>query len=262
MRTSLLLATILMLAAPAVAQENNPPLSAKQERDARGAILQATLAPDFDDGRMLLEVYRTLRAAGVTLSSAEAFAVGERARWRGLSGEATEAFSLLSADDEESRQNTALIEAIRRQAEQDRDGDLERSAEAANRRTSGHAMILVAEAFAGHGNYGRATELYLIGLAKGQPGAIDPAELEARAATASKEYRRAIEFYRLSIPAVQLQEQFTPAEVALAKLNLGIAQFRLNQIDAAHATWSSIQGSDAVEVLANIWIDLASASAN
>lgn len=262
MRTSLLLATILMLAAPAFAQENNPPLSAQQERDVRGAILKASLAPDFDHRRMLLEVYRTARAAGVTLSSAEAFAMGDEARSRGLPGEATEAFSLLSAEDEEFRQNTALIEAVRRDAEQDRDGDLERSAEAANKRTTGHAMIVVAQAFAGHGNYERAIDLYLIGLAKGQPGAIDPAELEARAATASKEYRRAIEFYRLGIPTVQLQEQFTPAEVALAKLNLGIAQYKLNQIDAARATWSSIRGSNAVEILAKIWIDLASGSAN
>jgi len=262
MRSSLLLATVLMLAAPAVAQENNRPLSARQERDARVAIQQATLAPDFNAERMLLEVYRTLRGAGVTLSSAEAFAMGERARWRGLPGEAAQAFSLLSADDEEFRQNIALIDAVRRQAEYDRDRGLERSAEAAGRKTSGHAMILVAEAFAGHGNYGRAIELYLIGLAKGQLAAIDSAKLEARAAIASKDYRRAIEFYRLGIPLVQLRERLTPTEVALARLNLGIAQFRLDQSDAARATWSSIQGSTAVEILAKTWIDFARSSAN
>ena len=262
MRTSMLVAIILMLAAPAVAQQDTPPLNAQQERDAREAILQATLTPDFEDSRMLLEVYRTLRAAGVTLSPAETFAMGEQARLRGLPGEAAQAFALLSADDEEFRQNIALIDAVRRQAEYDRDRGLERSAEAASRKTSGEAVILVAEAFAGHGNYGRAIELYLIGLAEGQPAAIDPAELEARAAIASKEYRRAIEFYRLGIPLVQLRERFTPTEMALGQLNLGIAQFRLNQIDAAQATWLSIAGNTAVAVLAKIWIDLARSSAN
>jgi len=262
MQPQLLLAAILMLAAPAVAQEDNRPLSVQQERDARAAILKASSAPDFDRHRMLLEVYRTARAAGVTLSSAEAFAMGDEARKRGLPGEATEVFSLLSPDDEEFRQNTALIEAVRSAADRDRDGDLARHVDAVNTSASGHTMVIVAQAFAGHGNYARAIELYLIGLAKGQPGAIDPAELEAQAATASKEYRRAIEFYRLSIPEVQLQEQFTPAEVALAKLNLGIAQFRLDQFDAAQATWSSIQGNSAVETLARIWIDLARSSAN
>lgn len=262
MRSSLLLATILMLAAPAVAQENNRPLSAQQELDARVAILQATLAPDFDDSRMLLEVYRTLRAAGVTLSAAEAFAMGEQARRRGLPGEAAQAYALLSADDKEFHQNIALIDAVRRQAEYDRDQGLERSAQAASRKTNRQAMILVAEAFAGHGNYGRAIELYLIGLAEGQPAAIDPAELEAQAAIASKEYRRAIEFYRLGIPSVQLRERLTPTELALGQLNLGIAQFRLNQIATARATWSSIHGSAAVEVLAKTWIDLARGSVN
>ena len=80
MRLSLLLAAAMFLAAPAIAQQSNAPLSLEQQAALRESILSATQAADFKRSKQLLEVYRTLRAAGVTLTSAEAFDMGEYAR--------------------------------------------------------------------------------------------------------------------------------------------------------------------------------------
>ncbi|MEQ1785328.1 MAG: hypothetical protein ABMA14_28615, partial [Hyphomonadaceae bacterium] len=81
---SLLLVAALFLALPAGAQQSNAPVSAEQQAAQRASILAATQKADFKRSRQLLEVYRTLRAAGVTLTSAEAFEMGEYARYRGL----------------------------------------------------------------------------------------------------------------------------------------------------------------------------------
>ena len=109
MRLSLLLAAAMFLAAPAIAQQSNAPLNLEQQAALRGSILSATQAADFKRSKQILEVYRTLRAAGVTLTSAEAFDMGECARARGLSGEAADAFALLKSDDLEYRENGALL---------------------------------------------------------------------------------------------------------------------------------------------------------
>jgi len=84
----LLLLAALMLAAPASAQATRSALGAEREAELRASILAAVAAPDFRSVTMQLEVYRTLKEAGVTLSSAELIDMAEQARKRGLPGEA------------------------------------------------------------------------------------------------------------------------------------------------------------------------------
>ena len=265
MRLSLLLAAAMFLAAPAIAQQSNAPLNLEQQAALRGSILSATQAADFKRSKQILEVYRTLRAAGVTLTSAEAFDMGECARARGLSGEAADAFALLKSDDLEYRENGAFIEHVQRNAALDRDGGVEKSADLARRRNDDYFSISVAEAFAGQGEFDRAVPFYETALSHNLPGKND---VDARAAEASRLYQRSIEFYQLEFKerpcgwSGSAPLRFCPDELATAQLNYGISLFKLKRVDEARATWSAITGSPCVEILAKAWIDIADRSAN
>lgn len=264
MQRSLLLAVALILSAPAHAQQPGAGLSLQRAEQVRSSILAATHAPDFEKERMQLEVFRTLKGAGVRLSDVEAIEMAETARARGLPIEAVAAAAQLFDYgvplSPQAAEYTVVMELLQRQALWDRTDGMERSAKAAEGRESGWPMIHIAQEFAADGQYERAIDLYTRGLAR-NPFTPTEAEIAAEADADSRAHRRAIEFYKLGKPP-RRWEQLNVAQEATAMLNLGIAQFEMKRVDEARATWAAIKGNRAVETLAKVWIDLADASAN
>lgn len=239
-----------------MAQQPEAQSHAELPADLRAAILSATQAADFDRERMELDVYRALRGAGVTLSPAETVAMATAAVLRGYPGEAEAIAAELFVDgiskSAEAADFTGMMERIRHGAAQDREGGLARSVETAGNRYSADFWIVTGQAFAGAGDHERAVEYYTRGLILNDPS---EAELAVLAAAASQEYRRAAEFYRLSLGPDR--RQLTPQGLALAHLNLGISLFKLGRVHEAHVMWTSIEGSDTVEILAEVWLGVA-----
>lgn len=223
----LLLLAALMLAAPASAQTPRAAPDAESEAELRASILAAVAAPDFRAVTMQLEVYRTLNAAGVTLSSADRIAMAEEARKSGLPAEALAVVSPLFPGDvplnQEAAEYKVTFEHLRRWVDRERSGELEQMALAAASRRTPRAWLYTADSFASHGHFERAVEFYVLGLKDGRY--VGPNDLRQD-------------------------------ELAMAQLNYGIALFKLNRLDEARATWESIQG-DAAGILARAWLDIA-----
>lgn len=248
----------MLLATPASAQPSR--LSAEQEREVRASVKVATEAVDFNEDLMRLDVYRALRGAGVVLSTTETIAMARDAFMRGYPGEAETVALALFPDgvprDAEAAGFEGMAEEIRRAAAEDRDGGLERGVAAAEYQYSADYWITMAVAFAGADDHVRAVEYYQRGLIVHDP---DKLQLEAMARKASQDPRRSIEFYRLSLGPDR--RALTPSGLALAQLNLGISQFRLDRVEEARTTWAAIEGSSAVEALAQVWIGVADRAA-
>lgn len=279
MRGLLLVVAALTFTPPAFGQPVDAPLSAGQEQALRASVFVATQAPDFKRGTMLLEVYRTLRGAGVTLTPDEAFEMGEMARWRGNAAEASTAYALMGSDSAEYRKNKYLIADMAKRAEEDRRGEVERSYEAAGKRAnSAPALDTVAQAFAAQGDHARAVEIYeqviaiyAAALKNTPPIETYPpseAEIKAWAAAQAKSNGRAVQFYLVEAqrnPNVmfgRLPDQVTWTDLALAQLNYGISLLALKRVEDARATWSAIHGSAGAEILAKAWLGIADRSAN
>lgn len=254
----------MLLATPASAQPSR--LSAEQEREVRASVKVATEAVDFNEDLMRLDVYRALRGAGVALSTTETIAMARDAFMRGYPGEAETVALALFPDgvprDAEAAGFEGMAKEIRRAAAEDREGGLERGiADAEHPRQARHVYsadywITMAVAFAGADDHVRAVEYYQRGLIVHDP---DKLQLEAMARKASQDPRRSIEFYRLSLGPDR--RALTPSGLALAQLNLGISQFRLDRVEEARTTWAAIEGSSAVEALAQVWIGVADRAA-
>jgi tetratricopeptide (TPR) repeat protein len=279
----LLVAAALFLVAPAMAQQSNAPLSVEQQTALRASILSATQAADFKRSKQLLEVYRTLRAAGVALTSAEAFDMGECARMRGNPNEAVIAFGLLTKDDAEYRQNIVLIKHMQEQAAQDRATGIEEGFRIVQGRTDPWSFGVYGEVFAAVGLHARAIPIYerAFGFTVSDPTALkvnDPtklsdADIARLASEAARLHSRDVSFYSVELqqrragllgvaPKPFTSGEFTPADKALIQLNYGISLFRIGRIADARATWSAIGCSPTVENLAKAWIDIADISEN
>lgn len=256
----LLLLAALMLAAPASAQTPRAAPDAESEAELRASILAAVAAPDFRAVTMQLEVYRTLNAAGVTLSSADRIAMAEEARKSGLPAEALAVVSPLFPGDvplnQEAAEYKVTFEHLRRWVDRERSGELEQMALAAASRRTPRAWLYTADSFASHGHFERAVEFY--------ERSIFPEQLRlstdilTRAAELARAHRRAIEFYVLGLKDGRYvgPNDLRQDELAMAQLNYGIALFKLNRLYEARATWESIQG-DAAGILARAWLDIA-----
>lgn len=281
MRKSLLLVAGLFLAAPAVAQQSNAPLSLEQQTALRASIMAATQTADFKRSKQGLEVYRTLRAAGVTLTSAEAFDMGECARMRGNANEAVSAFGLLTKDDVEYQQYILLIKKMEEQAAEDRATGIEEGFRMLQGRTDAWSWGVYGETFAAVGLHARAIPLYehALGfkvsdstkLKANDPTKLSDADIAKQAAEAARLHGRDASFYSVELqqrragllgPEPFTSEDFTPADKARIQLNYGISLFRIGRIADARATWSAITASPSVEILAKAWIDIADRPAN
>ncbi|HEV7693381.1 MAG TPA: hypothetical protein VGO52_21275 [Hyphomonadaceae bacterium] len=196
-----------------------------REKAFLAQIELAKAAPGYKENVRGLDVARTLLGGGLPLTSAQQASAGEHAMNRGVPIEAETLLRPLvdvgefgGDKDSKRERNAAFFWAVRTDADKDRNGALEEGAAEAAAKPSGFTYLAVAQGFAAKGDYGRAVELYAAALAKGG---------------------------------------FTAADIAFAKLGLGIAQFRAGDRQAARATWTSIEDHAGAKQLANAWLMIA-----
>jgi tetratricopeptide (TPR) repeat protein len=168
----------------------------------------------------LLDVYRTLEAAGVKLTTEEQLDMGELALNRGMAVESERVLSPLmqagvtGADADRSKR---LFTKAQQDAKADKAGGLEQSEKDAATKPTGEVYAVTGESYMSAGNYAKAIELIKKGLEKGQ---------------------------------------IEPGDEQLIKLRLGMAQFKAGQKDEARKTWSEINGDNGSAWLAKIWTSL------
>jgi len=185
----------------------------------------AKAAPGYRENRWGLDVARTLLGGGLPLTLAQRATAGEYAMNQGVPIEAEMLLQPLvdtgefgGDKDSKRERNASFFWVVRTDADRDRNGALEENAAKAAARPSGFTYLVVAQGFAAKGDYARSIELYKAGLAKGG---------------------------------------FTAADIAYVKLDLGIAQYRAGDGQAARATWDSIEDHAGAKQLANAWLMIA-----
>lgn len=180
----------------------------------RELISRAQKEPKF--GRdAYLDLYRTLMAAGVKLTTPEKTqAVREALVSRGLPNEALELLEPAIASGELSSQEDkdSLAKAKSRIAEDK--SSLAKETKDALAKNDTSYLAKLGEAHMSYGDYAKAIEVLQAALTKGI------ADTE---------------------------------EAAFARLHLGIAQFRAGQADAARATWDEVKSDNGATVLAKNW---------
>lgn len=199
----------------------------KKEIYWRPLIERATREPKYKSQEAMVDMLRTMVAAGVTLKQNEQVDLGEQAFYRGSTVEAEKALEPLvkaglygGAQDPRADRNKRLYDSIRNGAKADTTGGLEQSEKDAATKVTGDAYVATGEAYLGLGNYAKAIELIQKGLEKGQ---------------------------------------MEPGATELAKLRLGIAQFRAGDGAAARKTWESIGGENGAAWLARCWTAISKA---
>ena len=190
----------------------------------RPLIEKAKKSPKFKSDVALLDVYRALDAAKVKLTNQEKMEMGELALNRRLPIEAEQlmgplfkAGTLGGASDSKADRNKKLYDKAVADAKAAKAGGLDKDAAEAASKATGDQFVLAGEGYFTNGNYAKAVELIQKGIDKGQ---MEPSHLE------------------------------------LAKLRLGVAQFKAGQKDAARKTWAAITGDSGAEQLAKVWIAL------
>ncbi len=162
-----------------------------------------------------LDMFRALQAANVQLSVNEKRIAGDSAVKRALYNEAVQLL-------EEGVNNGQLsdpidkenLDAAKKALPNDKAG-LAKEATQAESKKNGLALVNIGEAWLSHGDNAKAIELIQKGISA---GGVSGAELD------------------------------------LAKVHLGIAQFRSGQADAARATWGEVTSNNAAGALAKNWI--------
>ena len=187
----------------------------------RPLIEKAKKSPKFKSDVALLDVYRALDAAKVKLTNQEKMEMGELALNRRLPIEAEQlmgplfkAGTLGGASDPKADRNKKLYDKAVADAKVAKAGGLDKDAADAASKATGDQYVVAGEGYFTNGNYAKAVETIQKGIAKGQ---MEPSHLE------------------------------------LAKLRLGIAQFKAGQKDAARKTWASVSGDSGAEQLAKVW---------
>lgn len=176
-------------------------------------IGRAQAAPKFG-APARLDMFRTLQAAGATLTGDDKRRASNEALKRGLPNEA---LALLEAGIAAGELTTPEDQGSLKDAKEMLAGDkagLAKEAADALAKGNSTALVNIGEALLSHGDNAKAIELIQAGLAK---GVSDPGELD------------------------------------LAKLHLGIAQYRAGQKDAARATWAEIKADNGAAALAQNW---------
>jgi len=180
--------------------------------------------PKYKSNDALLDVYRSLDAAGVKLSTKEQQEMGEMALNRGMAIEAEKVWAPLfkegtlgGASDANAERNKKLYARAQADAKEDKAGGLAQSEKDAANKPTGDVYAITGESYLAAGDYPKAVELIQKGLAKGQ---------------------------------------MEPGAVELAKLRLGIAQIKAGQKDDGRKTLSEIKGDNGSAWLAKVWVAL------
>ncbi|MFT3724074.1 MAG: bacterial transcriptional activator domain-containing protein [Hyphomonadaceae bacterium] len=196
----------------------------KQDTYWRPYIERAKKEPKFKSQDGLLDVYRTLDAAGVKLNPTEVKEMADMALNRGNAIEAEKIWAPLfkngtlgGPNDKDADRNKRLYQRAQDDAKADKAGELAASETAAATKTTGDAYASTAEAWLGAGDYAKAIGLYQKALDKGQmdPGVTD-----------------------------------------LVRLRMGIAQYKGGKKADAVKTWQSIKADNGAAWLAKAWIGI------
>ncbi len=188
----------------------------------RPLIERAKKEPKFKSDAALLDVYRALDAAGVKFNTKEQREMGDLALNRGMAIEAEKIWAPLfksgevgGAKDKDAERNKKLYQRAQDDAKADKASDLAASEAAAAAKPTGEAYASTGEAWIGAGDYAKAIDLFQKGLTKGQ---------------------------------------MEPGIADLARLRLGIAQFKAGKKEDARKTWQSIKADNGAAWLAKSWI--------
>jgi hypothetical protein len=199
----------------------------KKEIYWKPLIERARNEPKFKSQEAMVDMLRTMVEAGVTLTPQQQIDLGEQAFNRGSTVEAEKTLEPLvkagaygGGSDPRADRNKRLFDSIKNGAKADLAGGLEQSEKDAATKSTGVAYVATGEAYLGAGKYAKAVELIQKGIEKGQ---------------------------------------MEPGETALAKLRLGIAQFKAGDEDAARKTWSEIKADNGAAWLARCWTAISKA---
>lgn len=162
-----------------------------------------------------LDMFRALQAAGVKLPPEQlAGAANEAVETHGLPNDAVQLLDAGVSSGEITVQGAKeLLAKAKSQAANDKAGLAKETADVLAK-GDGAAIATIGEAHLSYGDYPKAIEVLQAAIAK---GISDPGDL------------------------------------ALAKLHLGIAQFRAGQADAARSTWAEVTPGNATGTLAHAW---------
>jgi hypothetical protein len=196
-----------------------------REKAFLAQIELAKAAPGYKENVRGLEVARAMLGGGLPLTAWQRANAGEGAMNRGVPIEAemlllplVETGEFAGEKDSRRARNASLFAVVQADADADRTGGLEKDAERAAKKPNGYVYLSVGEGFAAMGDYGRAVQLVTAALAKGG---------------------------------------FTADDAGYARLDLGIAQFRAGDKQAARATWTSIEDKAGARELARAWLMIA-----
>jgi hypothetical protein len=184
-------------------------------------INRATKAPHFNRTANMLDLNRALQAAKVTLKPTELAQMGEDAISRENAAESAKIFEGLAKSNwtgiETSKQARYKSMYGKAQADAKTDAATGLAAREKDAETApkGDKLVDVGDAYLGGGDNAKAIELINKGLAKGN---------------------------------------LDPGQVAYAKLDLGIAQYRSGKKADAQKTWGEVTGDNGAAVLAKAWI--------
>ncbi len=166
-------------------------------------------------GPVRLDLFRAMQAAGVPLSANEKRTAVNEAMKRGLPAEALALLEPAIAAGElgSDPDDQDNLKKAKAQIGTDK-ANLDKEAADAIKKGNGTALVNIGEAMMTHGDYPKAIELIKAGLDKGIANA---------------------------------------AEADIARLHLGISQFRSGDKDAARATWATVKADNGAGALAQNW---------
>jgi hypothetical protein len=199
----------------------------KKEIYWRPLIERTMKEPKYKSQDALVDVMRTLTAANVSLQPKEQQDYGEFAYNRGSAVEAEKVLEPLvksgaygGATDKSAERNKKLFAQIQADAKADKAGDLAKTETDAATKATGEAFVALGESYMGAGDFAKAVEVFQKGITKGQ---LEPGALE------------------------------------LAKLRLGIAQFKAGQKEEAKKTWATVKADNGASWLARCWTAISKA---
>lgn len=194
------------------------PTGANTEAYWRELVARAQEEPNF--GRpATLDMYRALQATGVKLNAKEKAAASfEALEFRGLPGETVQWLEEAVASGEiTSQREKENLAQAKEQMKADKAG-LAKETEDLMKKGDGSALAKIGEAHLSYGDNAKAVEVLQAALTKGISD---------------------------------------PNEAAIARLHLGIAQYRAGQKDAAQATWAEVKSDNGASMLAKTWTTIA-----
>lgn len=190
-------------------------------------IEKAKKEPKYKSEQSLLDIYRTMEGANIKLSDQEKMEMADMAFNRQLSIEVerimtpmVKAGTIGGASDPKAESNKKKYEKAVADAKADKAGGLDKLAVDAATKETGDAYVRAGEAYYAAGDYTKASDMIQKGLTKGQ---------------------------------------MEPGATELAKLRLGMAQYKAGKKADAQKTWSEVKSDNGASWLARVWTAISKA---